>query len=148
MRWFKLVSLVKKVNMFKKKCSVCIFLIYNGSKPKHFLFNIFITLQLNCLNVISRFVPFFVSAFPLTLLRSELIISVLRDVAYPWESLVSTLFNNLQISYLQKHQKKKKNQCSSLDWNIIEHFMKFHYPAKNQLWIPAFKIISLQEEDD
>lgn len=106
MGWFKLVSMVKKVNMFKKKCSVCIFLIYNGSKPKHFLFDIYsTTVELMAINdciAISRFVPFFVRVLLLTLLRSELIISILCDVAYPWESLVSTLFNDLQISHLKK----------------------------------------------
>lgn len=98
--------MVKKVNMFKKKCSVCIFLIYNGSKPKHFLFDIYsTTVELMAINgciAISRFVPFFVRVLLLTLLRSELIISILCDVAYPWESLVSTLFNDLQISHLKK----------------------------------------------
>lgn len=106
MGWFKLVSMVKKVNMFKKKCSVCIFLIYNGSKPKHFLLDIYsTTVELMAINgciSISRFVPFFVRVLLLTLLRSELIISILCDVAYPWESLVSTLFNDLQISHLKK----------------------------------------------
>lgn len=106
MGWFKLVSMVKKVNMFKKKFSVCIFLIYNGSKPKHFLVDIYsTTVELMAINgciAISRFVPFFVRVLLLTLLRSELIISILCDVAYPWESLVSTLFNDLQISHLKK----------------------------------------------
>lgn len=111
--------MVKKVNMFKKKCSVCIFLIYNGSKPKHFLFDIYsTTVELMAINgciAISRFVPFFVRVLLLTLLRSELIISILCDVAYPWESLVSTLFNDLQISHL------KKNHLTFSDWNLTDH---------------------------
>lgn len=41
MGWFKLVLMVKKVNMFKKKCLVCIFFIYNGSKLKYFFFDIY-----------------------------------------------------------------------------------------------------------
>lgn len=111
--------MVKKVTMFKKKCSVCIFLIYNGSKPKHFLFDIYsTTVELMAINgciAISRFVPFFVRVLLLTLLRSELIISILCDVAYPWESLVSTLFNDLQISHLYARYSEVRNLKFNMD---------------------------------
>lgn len=90
--------MVKKVNMFKKKCLVCIFFIYNGSKLKYFFFDIYsIIVELMVINgciVIFRFVLFFVCVFFLILLRFELIIFILCDVAYLWESLVFIFFND------------------------------------------------------
>lgn len=44
--------------------------------------------------VIFRFVLFFVRVFFLILLRFELIIFILCDVAYLWESLVFIFFND------------------------------------------------------
>ena len=43
---------------------------------------------------VTRFLEF-------VLLRSELIVSVLCDIANPGQCLISTLFNNLQVPYLK-----------------------------------------------
>ena len=58
-------------------------------------------------------------------MHSNLIVSVLRNVPYPWQSLISTLLYNFKVSYLNTRHGEVRNLELYLDWNLRVFFSLF-----------------------